>query len=67
VEPGSPADRAELERGLVVVEANGQVVTSAGDLTRILKAAKPGSIVTLRAQVGSGDQAAKRLFALEVP
>jgi serine protease Do len=67
VEPGSPADKAELERGLLVVEANGQVVTSAGDLTRILKAAKPGSIVTLRAQVGSGEQTARRLFALEVP
>jgi hypothetical protein len=37
-------------------------------LTRILRAAKPGSTVLLRAQVRGGEQASNTmLFALEVP
>ncbi len=65
--PGSAADKAGLEQGLVVTEANGQLVSSAGDLSRILRAAKPGSTVLLRAQVRSGEQANTMLFALEAP
>jgi serine protease Do len=68
VQPGSPADKAGLEPNLVIVEANGQLVSSAGDLSRILKTAKPGSTVLLRAQVRGGEQAANTmLFALEAP
>jgi serine protease Do len=68
VQPGSPADKAGLAPNLVIVEANGQLVSTAGDLTRILRAAKPGSTVLLRAQVRGGEQASNTmLFALEVP
>jgi serine protease Do len=67
VQPGSPADKAGLEPNLVVTEANGQVVTGAGDLSRILRAAKPGTTVLLRAQVRGGEQANTMLFAVEVP
>jgi len=67
VQPGSPADKAGLEANLTIVEANNQVVTSAGDLSRILRAAKPGSTVLLRGQVRTGEQANTMLFALEVP
>jgi len=67
VQPGSPADKAGLEANLTIVEANGQVVTSAGDLSRILRAAKPGSTVLLRGQVRTGEQASTMLFALEAP
>jgi serine protease Do len=66
--PGSPADKAGLEPNEVIVEANGQLVTGAGDVSRILRAAKPGSTVLLRAQVRGGEQASNTmLFALEVP
>jgi serine protease Do len=67
VQPGSPADKAGLEPNLVIVEANGQLVSSAGDLSRILRAAKPGSTVLLRAQERGGEQAPTMLFALEAP
>jgi serine protease Do len=67
VQPGSPADKAGLEPNLVVTEANNQLVSSAGDLSRILRAAKPGSTVLLRAQVRAGEQANTMLFAVEVP
>jgi S1-C subfamily serine protease len=62
------AEKAGLERNLVVTEANGQLVSSAGDLSRILRAAKSGSTVLLRAQVRGGEQASNTmLFALEAP
>jgi serine protease Do len=67
VQPGSPADKAGLERNLIITEANGQLVSSAGDLSRILRAAKPGSTVLLRAQARGGEQANSMLFAVEVP
>jgi serine protease Do len=67
VQPGSAADKAGLEPNLLIVEANGQLVSSAGDLTRILRAAKPGSSVLLRAQVRGGDQPSTMLYALEAP
>ncbi|HXX30471.1 MAG TPA: Do family serine endopeptidase [Myxococcaceae bacterium] len=67
VEPGSAADKAGLEPRTLIIEAGGQVVTSAGDLSRILRAAKPGRTILLRAQVGAGDPPPTRLFALEVP
>ncbi len=67
VQPGSPADKAGLEPNLTIIEANSQVVTSAKDLSGILRAAKPGSTVLLRAQVRAGEQANTMLFALEVP
>ncbi len=65
--PGSAADQAGLRDGMLVIEANGQVVTSTGDLSRILRAAKYGSTVLLRAQARAGDQASTMLFALEAP
>jgi serine protease Do len=67
VQPGSAADKAGLEPNLVIVEANGQLVSSAGDLSRILRASKPGSTVLLRAQARGGEQASTMLFALEAP
>ena len=67
VEPGSAADKAGLEPRTLIVEAGGQPVTSAADLSRILRAAKPGSTVLLRAQLSVGDSPMTRLFALEVP
>ena len=42
VQPGSPADAAELAPGMVVTEAAGRKIASADDLSRILKDAKPG-------------------------
>jgi serine protease Do len=51
VQPGSPADAAELAPGMVVTEAAGKKIASADDLSKLLKDAKPGSTVLLRVQV----------------
>jgi serine protease Do len=67
VQPGSAADKAGLEPNLIITEVNGQPVSSAGDVSRILKAAKPGNTVLLRAQVRGGEHPNTMLFALEAP
>jgi serine protease Do len=63
VAPGSPADRAGLRPGMVVVEAGGKAVARAGDLTRTIRRAKPGSVLVLRIQAREG----KFLVPLELP
>ena len=47
VESGSPAERAGLRPGDVVVEINGKPVTDGRDLQRAASEASPGSAVTL--------------------
>jgi serine protease Do len=64
VRPGSPAERAELRAGMVIVEAGGKPVKNARELERAIKAAKPGSILLLRivdSEMGKG------LRALAIP
>jgi serine protease Do len=65
VQPTSPAERAELVPGMVVVEANRKPVKTAQDLRRIIKAAPKGSTLLLRIQ-GPGDNN-RLLRALQVP
>jgi len=54
VEDGSPADRAGLERGDLIVEAGGRPVTGADDLHTAIDEAGTGGSVTLK--VVRGDQ-----------
>ena len=63
VAAGSPAERAGLTPGTVIVEAAGKPVRHALDLKRILGAARPGSVVLLRVQTAAG----KGLRALPLP
>jgi len=65
VKPASPAERAELVPGMVVVEANRKPVKTAQDLRRIIKAAPKGSSLLLRIQ-GPGDNN-RLLRALQIP
>ena len=64
VAPGSPAERAELRPGMVVIEAGRKPIGAADDLTRIIKASKSGSTVLLRVMVPNGG---KMLRAVQVP
>jgi serine protease Do len=48
VQPGSPADDAGVVPGMVVTAANGQPLTTAEALNRVVVGAKSGSVVTLR-------------------
>jgi len=66
VQPGSPADDAELIPGMVIVEAGGKKIASADDVSRVLKAAKPGSTVLLRVRL-PGTEENTRLSALTIP
>ena len=63
VEPGSPADHADLRPGMVVIEAAGKPVNNARDLNRILRDAKSGSTVLLRIEIPNG----RILRALPIP
>ncbi len=68
VQPGSPADAAELAPGMVVTEAAGKKVASADDLSRVLKEAKPGSTILLRVQVRVPNREESTLLrALTIP
>jgi serine protease Do len=46
VDPFSPADDAEIERGAVVLEINRRPVRSVADYQRIASAAQPGDVLT---------------------
>lgn len=48
VEKGSPADKAGLEAGDVILKFDGKAVVNSSDLPRIVGATRPGSKVTLQ-------------------
>ncbi len=48
VQPDSPADRAGLKPGDVVLMADGQAITDSGDLPAIIGEAKPGTTMKLQ-------------------
>jgi len=51
---GSPADRAGLESGMVIVEAGRSPVKSVADLKKAVEEAKDGSVLLLvRSEQGS--------------
>ena len=64
VQPGSPAERAELEPGMVVVEANRKPVNNAAELAALIRKATPGSTLLLRVEVPRGG---RYLRALPIP
>jgi len=51
--PGSPADKAGLAQGDVIVDINGTAITSAEDLQKAVQAAKPGQTITITYYVGN--------------
>jgi serine protease Do len=48
VESGSPADKAGVEPGDIILKVDGKVVEKSGDLPRLIGATKPGSRTTLQ-------------------
>lgn len=64
VAPGSPAEKAGLRRGMLVVEYNHKPIKNRDELIKELKAAKAGDIVLLRTLVPGGGRG---LQAIEVP
>ncbi|HLD29378.1 MAG TPA: PDZ domain-containing protein, partial [bacterium] len=48
VEPGSPADKAGIERGDIIIEIDGKEVKNTFSLRRLVSEAKPGQTVRLK-------------------
>ncbi|MFZ9429554.1 MAG: PDZ domain-containing protein, partial [Burkholderiaceae bacterium] len=48
VESGSPADKAGVEPGDIILKVDGKTVEKSGDLPRLIGATKPGSRATLQ-------------------
>ncbi|WP_044198330.1 Do family serine endopeptidase [Hyalangium minutum] len=65
VEPGSPAERAELPAGTLLLQVGGQKVSTAREAAEALRSAKPGSVLLLRIQPPGS--AVSLLRALPVP
>ncbi len=63
VEPGSPAEKADLRPNMLVTEVNGKPVRSARQFLEALHAAKSGSTLLIKVQVKGGHV----LRALTVP
>ncbi|QRN98768.1 Do family serine endopeptidase [Archangium violaceum] len=63
VDPGSPADRAGLQPGMVIVEAGGKQVRSPREFAQVVRGAKSGSSLLLRIQIGEN----RVLRALTIP
>ena len=64
VQPGSPAERADLEAGMVVVEADRKPVRSAEELAKLIRKAPAGSTLLLRVESPGGG---RFLRALRLP
>jgi serine protease Do len=62
--PGSPAERAELEAGMVVVEVDRKPVRNAEELAKLIRKAPSGSTLLLRVEMPGGG---RFLRALRVP
>ncbi len=65
VEPGSPAERAGLVPGMVLVQVGNQKISSGEDVSRALNAAKPGDALLLRVRAPNSETTLLR--AVEVP
>jgi len=64
VMPGSPAEKADLARGMVVVEANRQPVRSASDLLKAIKGTRSGASLLLRVRVPGAEAASLRVLGV---
>ncbi len=62
---GSVAERANLRRGMVVIEANKKPVQGRDDLVKAISEAKPGTVLLLRVVSPGGE--GRSLKALEIP
>ncbi len=64
VDPGSPADRADLSPGMVIVEAGGKPIKNPRELAQVVKGARSGAVLLLRIQVPEGG---RLLRAITIP
>jgi serine protease Do len=67
VAPGSPAERAGLQPGMVVVEAGKKPIRNKDDFQKVLKSAKSGTDLLLRVVVPNRGGAGHLLRVLPVP
>lgn len=65
VEPGSPADKAGIVRGDIILEAAGQPVNDPGELKTVVDSRKPGDTVALKVRHGDVTRTVKVSLAGE--
>jgi serine protease Do len=63
VEPGSPAEKAGLQAGDVILTFDGKPVKNANELPRVVAATKPGTTVTLEVWRGGAKRQVKATLA----
>jgi serine protease Do len=63
VEPGSPAEKAGLQAGDVILSFDGKPVQNANELPRIVAATKPGTMVALEVWRGGSKRQVKATLA----
>jgi serine protease Do len=56
VQAGSPAEKTGIVRGDVILEANGSVVSSLGDLARAVQSMKPGDSLAVKVRHGDAQK-----------
>ncbi|TVR56131.1 MAG: Do family serine endopeptidase [Gemmatimonadales bacterium] len=64
VDPSGPAARRGLGQGLKVMEINREPVNTVGDVERLLQAASPGDVVSVRVETPQGDS---RVVNVRIP
>lgn len=60
--PGSPAERADLKPGMVVVEADHKPVRNAEELAKLIRKAPAGSTLLLRVEIPGGGRFLRALL-----
>jgi serine protease Do len=66
VEPGGPAAEAGIQRGDIIVQANGQKISDGGDLQKVIRNTEVGRRLTLRV-MRDGGQRNVTLTVAEMP
>ena len=66
VVPGSVGERADLSRGMVIVEADRRPVRTSADLTKLIRSKRSGEVLLLRIATPGG-QGSSTLRALTMP
>jgi len=65
VQPGSPAEKAGITRGDIILEVNGTAVNTLRDLRQSIAKESPGNTVTLKVRHGDNEKTASAALAGE--
>jgi serine protease Do len=67
VQPGSPAARHRLQRGMRIVAVDRQPVRDSGQIQRLLQAKRGGEVVSLDIEMAEGGTRMRNIFNIRLP